>query len=137
MSIYSTNRGGWRELNDVVQTVPRAQPAVSPSASSSQPQADTTDWTSVRKAHPAEYLLPLTEKWFDAFPPDKAPCALASQYPRVANMIAVQWRDHRGAPELFEDLLTDKRGGRAGFPPAVRRDLLMLQEYWYRGQLRF
>jgi hypothetical protein len=132
MSIYSTNRGGWRELNDVVQSVPRAQPASAP-----QPKADTTDWTSVRKAHPAEYLLPFTEKWFDAFPTDKAPCALASQYPRVANMIAVQWRDHRGAPELFDDLLTDKRGGRAGFPPAVRRDLLMLQEYWYRGQLRF
>ena len=138
MSIYSTNRGGWRELNDVVQTVPRAQPASSAqSGSGLQPKADATDWTSVRKARPAEYLLPLTEKWFDAFPADKAPCALASQYPRVANMIAVQWRDHRGAPELFEDLLTDKRGGRAGFPPAVRRDLLMLQEYWYRGQLRF
>ena len=138
MSIYSTNRGGWRELNDVVQTVPRSQPAgASQAVSGSQPRTDTTDWTSVRKALPAEYLLPLTEKWFDAFPPDKAPCALASQYPRVANMIAVQWRDHRGAPELFEDLLTDKRGGRAGFPPAVRRDLLMLQEYWYRGQLQF
>jgi len=132
MSIYSTNRGGWRQLNDVVQSVPRAQPASAPSS-----KADTTDWTSVRKARPAEYLLPLTEKWFDAFPPDQAPCALASQYPRVANMIAVQWRDHRGAPELFDDLLADKRGGRAGFPPAVRRDLLMLQECWYRGQLRF
>ena len=132
MSIYSTNRGGWRQLNDVVQSVPRAQPASVPRSN-----ADNTDWTSVRKAHPAEYLLPLTEKWFDAFPADQAPCALASQYPRVANMIAVQWRDHRGAPELFDDLLADRRGGRAGFPPAVRRDLLMLQECWYRGQLRF
>ena len=131
MSIYSTNRGGWRQLNDVVQSVPRAHAPTPP------PKAETTDWTSVRKARPAEYLLPLTEKWFDAFPPEQAPCALASQYPRVANMIAVQWRDHRGAPELFDDLLADKRGGRAGFPPAVRRDLLMLQECWYRGQLRF
>ena len=92
MSIYSTNRGGWRQLNDVVQSVPRAQAPTPP------PKADTTDWTSVRKARPAEYLLPLTEKWFDAFPAEQAPCALASQYPRVANMIAVQWRDHRGAP---------------------------------------
>jgi hypothetical protein len=138
MSIYGTNRGGWRELNDIVQTVPRAQPAAaSPAPDSSPANADATDWTSVRKARPAEYMLPLTEKWFDAFPADKAPCALVSQYPRVANMIAVQWRDRRGAPELFDDLLTDKRGGRAGFPPAVRRDLMMLQEYWYRGQLRF
>jgi hypothetical protein len=50
-------------------------------------------------------------------------------------MIAVQWNDHRGAPGLFEDLLTDRRGGRAGFPPAVRRDLLSVQEFWYSGQL--
>ena len=102
MSIYSTNRGGWRDLNDVVQSVPRPQ-----AVATSQQKADVTDWTAVRKARPAEYMLPLTEKWFDAFPADKAPCALASQYPRIANLIALQWKDHRGAPELFADLLTD------------------------------
>lgn len=132
MSIYSGSRGGWKDLNDVVQAVPR------PQASTAAPaNVDTTDWSRVRKARPAEHLLPLTEKWFDAFPTDKAPCALASQYPRICNLIAVQWHDHRGAPELFEDLLTDRRGGRAGFPPAVRRDLLAVQEYWFRGLLPF
>lgn len=132
MSIYSSNRGGWKDLNDVVQTVQRPHASIA-----SQQRVDTTDWSGVRKARPAEYLLPLTEKWFDAFPPDKAPCALASQYPRICNLIAVHWNDHRGAPELFEDLLTDRRGGRAGFPPAVRRDLIAVQEHWYRGQIKF
>ena len=131
-SIHSGSRGGWKDLNDVVQAVPPRPPA----GAIAQPPRDTTDWTSVRKARPAEHLLPLTEKWFDGFPPEKAPCALASQYPRICNLIAVHWNDHRGAPELFEDLLTDRRGGRAGFPPAVRRDLVMVQEYWYSGQLK-
>jgi hypothetical protein len=134
MSIYSGSRRGWKDLNDVVQTIPRrAQPNA---ANASTHLQDSTDWTGVRKARPADHLLPLTEKWFDGFPPDRAPCALASQYPRVCNMIAVQWNDHRGAPELFEDLLTDRRGGRAGFPPAVRRDLHAVQEYWYSGALK-
>jgi len=117
-------------MNDVVQ------PVRVPNAPGQSKTEDTTDWSKVRKARPAEYLLPLTEKWFDAFPPDRAPCALASQYPRICNLIAVQWNDHRGAPELFEDLLTDRRGGRAGFPPAVRRDIIAVQEYWYSGQLK-
>ena len=131
MSIYTGSTRNWKDLNDVVQTVPRAQPATQPAAESAN-----ADWTSVRKARPAEYLLPLTEKWFDGFPPERAPCALASQYPRICNLIAVHWNDLRGATELFEDLLTDRRGGRAGFPPAVRRDLVAVQEHWYTGQLK-
>ena len=133
MSIYSRNRGGWKDHNDVVQAIPRPPRVVAPV----QPRAELeNDWSSVRKARPAEYLLPVAEKWFDAFPADKAPCALASQYPRICNLIAVHWNDMRGAPELFEDLLTDRRGGRAGFPPAVRRDLITVQEQWYSGQIR-
>ena len=132
MSIYG-NRRGWNELNDVVQPLARPR-SVDPFQA--QPDA-RSDWSSVRKAKPADYLLPIAEKWFDGFPPERAPCALASNYPRICNLIAAQWNDHRGAPELFEELLTDRRGGRAGFPPAVRRDLLNLQEYWYSGALKF
>lgn len=133
MSIYSGSRRGWKDFTDVVQAIPaRATPS---RGAPSSALVDTTDWSSVRRARPAEHLLPLTEKWFDKFPSDRAPCALASQYPRVCNMIAVQWNDHRGAPELFEDLMTDRRGGRAGFPPAVRRDLQSVQEFWYSGQI--
>ena len=133
MSIYG-RRQGWNDLNDVVQPASpqRALSPVSPSALTS-----TTDWSSVRKAKPADYLLPQSEKWFDALPQQVAPCALASQFPRIVNLIVAQWDDHRGAPQLFEDLLGDRRGGRAGFPPAVRGDLLRLQEFWYSGRLQF
>jgi hypothetical protein len=37
---------------------------------------------------------------------------------------------------VVRELLGDRRGGRAGFPPAVRRDLLRLQEFWYSGSMQ-
>jgi hypothetical protein len=131
MSIYGARRG-WSDLNDVVQPIARARPAEATSGQTPQ----TSDWSSVRKAQPANHLLPQSEKWFDSLPPEVAPCALASAFPRIVNMIVAHWHDHRGAPALFEELLGDRRGGRAGFPPAVRRDLLRLQEFWYSGSLQ-
>ena len=132
MSIYG-RRQGWNDLNDVVQP---ASPQLALSPVSPSALTSTTDWSSVRNAKPADYLLPQSEKWFDALPQQVAPCALASQFPRIVNLIVAQWDDHRGAPQLFEDLLGDRRGGRAGFPPAVRRDLLRLQEFWYSGSVQ-
>src|SRR5690242_10988639 len=131
VSIYGGRRG-WNDLNDVVQPIARPR-MVEPRAS---PLKSATDWTSMRKARPADHLLPQSEKWFDMLPVELAPCALASQFPRIVNLIVSQWNDLRGAPELFAELLGDRRGGRAGFPPAVRRDLLMLQELWYSGSVK-
>jgi len=130
-SIYGGSRT-WNDLNDVVQPAARLREAdIAP-----ERLASAIDWSSARKAQPAEYLLAQSEKWFDALPPEIAPCALATHFPRLVNVIVAQWNDHRGAPALFEELLGDRRGGRAGFPPAVRRDLLALQAYWYSGSFR-
>ena len=130
MSIYGGRRG-WSDLNDVVQPIPRPRTTEAP------PQNAQSDarWTSVRKAQPANHLLPQSEKWFDSLPTEVAPCALATQYPRIVNMIVAQWNDHVHAPVVFADLLGDRRGGRAGFPPAVRRDIENLQEFWYSGKI--
>jgi hypothetical protein len=134
VSIYG-RRQGWNDLNDVVQPA-SPQRALSPAAASASALTSTIDWSGVRKAKPADYLLPQSEKWFDALPQQVTPCALGSQFPRIVNLIVAQWNDHRGAPQLFEELLGDRRGGRAGFPPAVRRDLLRLQEFWYSGSMQ-
>jgi hypothetical protein len=131
MSIYG-RRSGWSDLNDVVQPIPRTRSVEQ--AQGPRPDAGG-DWSRMRKARPANHLFPQSEKWFDALPPEVAPCALASLYPRIVNLIVAQWNDHRDVPELFEELLADRRGGRAGFPPAVRRDLVKLQEYWYSGRV--
>lgn len=131
MSIYGGRRG-WGDLNDVVQPLTRPRPV--DAAAAPPGTVSSSEWSSVRKARPAQHLLPQSEKWFDALPSEVTPCALASNFPRIVNVIVAQWNDHGGAPELFEELLGDRRGGRAGFPPAVRRDLLKLQEFWYSGR---
>jgi hypothetical protein len=128
----SGGRRGWNDLNDVVQPIARPRSVADRPA---QALKSSVDWSSVRKARPADHLLPQSEKWFDGLPPEVAPCALATQFPRIINVIVSQWNDHLNAPSLFEELLGDRRGGRAGFPPAVRRDLLHLQEFWYSGRV--
>ena len=131
MSIYREGKR-WSGMYDVVQPVAQPKRATEAPASSS---ASTTDWSSMRKTQPVDYLLPKSDEWFDALPPDVAPCALATYFPRIVNLIASNWNDRRSAPKVFEELLFDRRGGRAGFPPAVKRDLQRLQQFWYSTSL--
>jgi hypothetical protein len=86
-----------------------------------------------RRSQPADRLLPLAEQWFDGFPAEVTPCALVSEFPRIANMLALQWRDRQACAAYFGELLVDRRGGRRGFPPAVQRDLERLRDYWFMG----
>src|SRR5512135_72123 len=131
VSVYSGKKR-WSDMYDVVEPIaPPARGAEPPPANS----ASTTDWSNMRKAQPADYLLPQSDKWLGALPPEVSPFALAMRFPRIVNLIASQWGDRHGAPKLFEDLLVDRRGGRAGFPPAVRHDLLRLREFWYSSSL--
>jgi hypothetical protein len=95
--------------------------------------AGSQDWSKHRKAKPARRLLPASEKWLDALPIDVFPAALAAQYPRIVNYIAVQWNDLRWCPAYFEELLVDRRGGRQGFPADVTRDLHKLHDFWHGG----
>ena len=129
MSIYGGRRG-LKIFSDVFQETPIAeesdelQPAV---------DAGSKQWQALRKATPAGYLLASTRKWVAGLPADVYPKVLATRYPRIMNLIAAQWADRDGCPKLFEDLLGDRRGGRAGFPPGAYRDIVSLQEYWYNG----
>ncbi|HSQ79870.1 MAG TPA: hypothetical protein VLU54_01820 [Casimicrobiaceae bacterium] len=127
VSMYSGKKR-WSDMYDVVQPIARPTGGAEAPAKNS---ASTTDWSSMRKAQPADYLLPQSDKWFGALPPEVSPHSLAMRFPRIVNLIASLWDDRHGAPKLFEDLLVDRRGGRAGFPPAVRHDLLRLREFWY------
>lgn len=89
------------------------------------------NWSSHRKPPPVEYLLPDTEEWIDLLPPAMFPGALATHYPRIVNLIAMLWKNRIGCPLYFDELLIDRRGGRQGFPQAVKLDLLRLRDYWY------
>jgi len=89
----------------------------------------------LRKSSPPTEPLRRTTSWFASLPPEVQPFVLLRRYARVANLIAATWHE----PELFrtymESLLIDRRGGRRGFPPNVRSELLALQKH-YQGRTR-
>jgi len=55
--------------------------------------------------------------------------SLLKQYPRIANSIARSWANGAECESYIEDLLTDRRGHRTGFPVDVLEDILTLDEY--------
>jgi len=92
------------------------------------------DWSQIRKSKPADHLLPATIEWLKSLPVLVRPTALEIQYPRIANLLAAQWKNATACRAYFDDLLTDRRGNRRGFPADVRRALITLREYYYRKQ---
>jgi hypothetical protein len=62
-------------------------------------------------------------------PAGRRPQRLCIQFPRVANRIAWHWGNPVQAHTVLDDLLQDRRGGRAGFPAAVVQELRRLRDY--------
>jgi hypothetical protein len=117
-----------------IHDAPLAETARAPWKSpSNDAPAASVDWSKHRRPQPVEFLLPISEQLLDELPPDVFPGALASQYARIVNLIALQWNDRESCGRYFNGLLNDQRGGRQGFPELVRRDLLRLAKYWYHS----
>src|SRR5215467_15159757 len=83
----------------------------------------------LRKGAPANSAFPRTLKWADELPPRVKPVALMRQFPRIANLIAAAWDDLVQFEMYMDSLLTDKRGGRNGFPTDVIAELGALDIY--------
>jgi hypothetical protein len=73
-----------------------------------------------------------TVQWILKLPPHVQPRHLQVKYPRIANRLASLWTEPTRCEPYFEDLLTDKRGGRKGFPLAVAQELASLRDYYFR-----
>lgn len=86
-----------------------------------------SQWIPVRKAKPANVLLPGTRKWLEMLSADVQPQALANKFPRLANRIAADWGFPEACRAFTYDLLVDRRGGRLGFPKDVLQDILALR----------
>ena len=128
MSIYE-GRTSLMDYHDVHQA-PVARNASVP-VPSSVSFARSRDWLWERKAKPVDCLLPLSDRWFGRLPLDVRPRELATQYPRIVNLVALQWNDSDACFAYFDELLVDRRGARQGFPAGVQRELLRLREHWY------
>jgi hypothetical protein len=129
MSIYQTRNK--RPIN--VDGSPASARGSLPSAAFRPPngQGVSLDWSSLRRAEPASRLLPIGREWFASLPADVQPKSLAVQYPRIVNVLAVEWTNPSTCRTYLINLLADRRGTRKGFPPEVQRDLVILRDYYY------
>jgi hypothetical protein len=83
-----------------------------------------------RRLAPANDPLPTTFKWLAKLPRSVQPLALFRRYPRIANLMAGAWDDPMSFRPYLDDLLTDRRGNRKGFPREMLRELLALRLYY-------
>jgi hypothetical protein len=88
------------------------------------------DWVKRRASQPASGLLRPTVAWAAGLPAEVQPAALMAKFPRVANLIAVLWKDADSLRRYVDDLLVDKRGNRQGFPLDVLREIFELRAYF-------
>lgn len=74
--------------------------------------------------------IPFANALIAKLPSDLSVVHLYADFPHVLNKIAMTWGDHESFYRLMDDLLIDKRGGRAGFPFASAIELSRLAEHY-------
>ena len=85
------------------------------------------DWSRRRKAAPLNTLLPFTWLWAKGLPPQVRPVALMDAFPRIANLLAANWKDSTAFYRYMGNLLIDRRGSRQGFSAEIKEELLRLR----------
>ena len=93
----------------------------------SQPEVE---WQARRKANPCDELLTTTARWYASLPSAVQPAVLRARFPRIANGLAAGWHDRDTTGRYFDDLLSDRRGGRRGFPADVLEELHKLKTFY-------
>jgi hypothetical protein len=88
------------------------------------------DPRNLRRTQPYNEVLPATMRWMHRLPAEIQPVALMKRFPRLANVIARSWHDVGECQRVLDDLLTDRRGGRQGFPLEITEELLVLRDYF-------
>ena len=90
------------------------------------------NWEEKRTATLDESRSDETNAWLAELPESARPRQLAARYARLANRLARIWNDPVKCERLLDDLMTDHRGGRKGFPLAIASELATLHEHFYR-----
>jgi hypothetical protein len=127
----------WRRGESAPSTEPLAAttaPVAPPPAFSASTRADThyvrpvAETESLRRpTHDDDFLLSnAASRWVFSLAPEDRPEWTVLHFPRVVNRIARCWSDPELLEALFEELLVDRRGGRAGFPLQIQAELIRL-----------
>jgi len=95
------------------------------------------NWDSRRRPpQPTDHaILGRTVDWLLELAPNARPERLADSIPRIANALAERWPTPDAAAEYVSDLLIDRRGGRRGFPPEIKKEVVMLHLILRRNRL--
>ncbi len=104
--------------------------SISPPRPVPEPAADEVDrWTAARRAPRLgdSNLLATARQWLRRLPARRRPTRLAAKHPRIVNRIAWCWSDPALSMQVLDDLLTDRRGGRDGFPAPIVLELRRLR----------
>lgn len=111
------------------RAAPEAAADGSRAASGASDSHASPDWRQVRRAARPQDLYPstLAMAWLADLPRAAVPRLLAHDYPRIANRLALCWRDPALAILVLDSLLVDRRGGRQGFPDAIAQELRRLR----------
>lgn len=90
-----------------------------------------TDWTALRAplTDDDKVLVSETHLWLRSVPRAFHPRQLCIQFPRAANQLARAWHDPERVDRLLNDLLSDQRGDRSGFPARIVEELKLLRQF--------
>ncbi len=105
-------------------------PAARPEAVVFQPTGES--WTHLRQP-PTDDDRTLSDEaklWLKHLPAFAWPKVLCCRYPRLANRLAQVWVTPAACDALLDSLLIDLRGGRTGFAPSIRAELVRLERYY-------
>ena len=93
-------------------------------------QATRANWKELRAAltEADRVLVSKTHFWLRQIPGGLHPRHLCRFYPRVANRLAMCWDEPLACKQLLAELIADRRGGRAGFPPRIQAELHVLAQ---------
>ena len=100
--------------------------------SDGKPPAGPVDYAK-RRSSPGPGSLELNAEartWLESIEEPVRPRGLAAAFPRIVNLMAELWSTPRRMNRYFEQLLTDKRGTRKGFPLGILMELTTLKEYY-------
>ena len=75
-------------------------------------------------------LMPATHRWLELLPEYARPTLFCERFPRIVNQFATVWADRKLCKLYFETLMGDDRGGRAGFGPDVRKEIVRLRVFY-------
>ncbi len=90
------------------------------------------NWEDRRTPAVTETLRDTTAEWLAELPEAVRPRQLALRYARLANRLCDLWKDAAKCARLLDELMTDRRGGRKGFPLQVASELATLRVFYFR-----